>query len=188
MKTLVVYFSFTGNNRQLAEHLAACIGCDTCPVVEQKKRTALTVILDMVFRRKPKIKPSDYTFSDYNHIILVAPVWDSKVANPMQTLIRREKDFLSDYSFISLCGYDRPGQKDSLTKELSVLAGGPPKVVFELKICERLPAAQKNDVKAIADYQVTGDDFSAFEPQIREFLNNIIPLATARDDKEPGLA
>lgn len=34
MKSLVIYYSYTGNNRLLAETLAARLSCDICPVIE----------------------------------------------------------------------------------------------------------------------------------------------------------
>lgn len=48
MRILIIYFSFSGNNRLLAEHLAKRIGCDICPIVEKKRRTMVTIILDNV--------------------------------------------------------------------------------------------------------------------------------------------
>jgi multimeric flavodoxin WrbA len=58
----------------------------------------LTIILDLLFRRTPWIEPLDKAPREYDHIIFVAPVWDSKVANPMQALIKRERENISRYS------------------------------------------------------------------------------------------
>ena len=174
MKPLVIYFSFSGNNRLLAEHLAARIGCDICAVVEKKHRTMLTVLLDMMFKREPKIEALEHSPLNYDHVILVAPIWDSKLANPTKTLVKSERPALSDYSFISLCGYERSGQKESITKELSALAGHPPKAEAELRISDLLPPEKRKDVKTISRYRATREDLNLFEPQIDAFLKLIL--------------
>lgn len=173
MRILIIYFSFSGNNRLLAEYLGRRIGCDVCPIVEKKRRTMLTIILDMMFRREPGVESLEYSTSNYEHIILVAPIWDAKVANPMKTLIKMKKSTLSGYSFISLCGYERSGQKESITKELSTLAGHPPKTVVELKISELLPVEKQNEIRAISRYHINSEEMSIFESQINEFLKLI---------------
>lgn len=111
MRILIIYFPFSGNNRRLAEYLVKEIQCDICPIIEKKRRTMVTFILDMMFKRYPKIEAIETPIANYDHTILVAPIWDSKVANPLKTLIRSEKNSLNNYSFISFCGFDRPGTK-----------------------------------------------------------------------------
>ena len=173
MKILVIYFSYSGNNRLLTEYLGKRIGGDICPIVEEKRRTFLTIILDMMFNREPNIKNLEYPISNYDHIILAAPIWDLKLAHPMKSLVRREKADLVNYSFISLCGYKRPGQKESITKSLTDLTGHPPKAVFELNISELFPAEKRNDIKTVSRYRATNDDLNTYESQINEFLKLI---------------
>jgi menaquinone-dependent protoporphyrinogen IX oxidase len=170
MKTLIIYFSYSGNNRFLAEHLAKRMESDLCPIVEQKRRTLLTILLDMLFRREPKIKPLECAVSDYEQIILVSPVWGSKLATPLKSLIKSEKSALSSYSFITFCGYDRPEQKEGITKELSALAGRSPKAVAELKISDLFPAEKRNDIKKITRYRATAADLVKLAPQIDSFI------------------
>ncbi len=173
MKTLIVYFSYSGNNRLLAEYLAERIEGDLCPIVETKRRTMLTIILDMLFRRTPKIEALERSVSSYHHIVLVAPIWDSKLANPMKALIRSEKGSLLSYSFISLCGYERSGQKESITMELSALTGRMPKAVCELKIADLFPPERRREIKTLSSYHATREDLAEFEPKIDEFLKRI---------------
>ena len=173
MKLLTVYFSFFGNNRQLAEYVAELTGCDIRTVVERKRRRLLTVFLDMFFNRRPRIEPLDCRLADYDHVVLIAPVWAAKVANPMKSLLEAERDGLPGYSFMSLCGYDRPGQAEKIKRELSDLAGRPPAALVQLKICDLLPAQQQSDIKAISAYRVTREDLCRFEPHISDFLKSL---------------
>jgi menaquinone-dependent protoporphyrinogen IX oxidase len=175
MKILIIYFSFSGNNRLLAEHLSKRLNCDAFPILEKKRRTIITIFLDMLFGREPKIKDLECVVSNYDRIVLVAPIWDSKLANPIKSLIKKEKDALFNYFFISLCGYDRSGQKESITRELLALTGRAPKAVFELKISDLFPAEKRNDIRIISRYHVTDKDLILFEPHINEFLKLVQP-------------
>jgi hypothetical protein len=91
----------------------------------------------------------------------------------MKTLIKREKSALSHYSFISLCGYERSGQEESITKELSALSGHSPSAVCQLRICDLFPVEKRNDVTTISRYRATNDDLTKFESQITTFLKFI---------------
>lgn len=173
MRILIIYFSFSGNNRRLAEYLAKEIQCDMCPIIEQKRRTMLTIILDMIFKRDSKIEAIELSITNYDHTILVAPIWDSKVANPLKTLLKSEKNSLNNYSFISLCGFDRHGQKESITHQLTDLTGHQPKAVCELKVCELFPPECREEINTISHYHVTSKDLSKFEEKIMNFLQLI---------------
>jgi len=172
MRSLLVYFSHSGNNRLLAEHLATPLGCELCPIVEKRRRIMLTIFMDMTFNRHLAIASIACSIADYDRILLVAPIWGSKVANPMKSFLEQEKAALSDYAFISLCGHGTPEQKTSITRELTALAEHPPLAVSELKIRGLMPAEKRDDVNAITRYRVAKDELAAFEEQINEFLSH----------------
>lgn len=176
MKLLVIYYSFTGNNRVLAEHIAGRVGGDIHPIVERKRRTEATIVLDMMFRRTPKIEALDTSLADYDHVILVAPVWNARVANPMKSLIKRQRESLPDFSFISLCGYERAGQAERLTAQLTALAGKAPAAVAELRVGDLFPLDKRSDVTTISRYKVMPEDLAAFDEPLRKFL---APFASA---------
>jgi hypothetical protein len=173
MRFLVVYFSHTGNNRLLAAEISHRLNCDRCAIVEKKRRTLLTIILDMMFRRIPRIEPLEKALAAYDHMVFVAPVWGSKVANPMQALIKRERENISHYSFITLCGYKRAGQLQGIEAQLSRLAGLPPVAVQELRVSELLPEERRNEIKTISRYRVAGNELSAFASDLSAFLEEV---------------
>ncbi|HMX30061.1 MAG TPA: hypothetical protein PKC13_31045 [Blastocatellia bacterium] len=119
------------------------------------------------------MEPLALSPTQYDHIILVAPIWDAKLANPMKSLVKREHAAFADYSFISLCGYERPEQKERITQELTSLAGRAPKAVAELKICELFPVEQRKKINVVSMYRATSADLPAFAPQIEAFLQRI---------------
>lgn len=74
----------------------------------------------MAFRREPKLEPLSRQPAAYEHVLLVAPVWNAKLAHPMKAFVKRERQALARYSFITLCGYERPGQSESLARERQI--------------------------------------------------------------------
>ena len=54
MKTLVISYSFTGNNGKLANKLAQSIYADYSVLKENNRRTIFTILLDVIFNRTPK--------------------------------------------------------------------------------------------------------------------------------------
>lgn len=183
MRTLIVYYSHTGNNRLLAEYLAQRTGATLEAVTETRHRGWLTILADMMFRREPPIRPLSCSTHDFDYVLLVAPVWGAQVAHPMKTLIKSERGNLATYAFISLCGYTRPDQQGALEKELAGLAGHPPQVLEQLPLSELFPADKRNDVRTITRYRATRADLDVFLPRIDAFLEHIesadMPLHTA---------
>lgn len=169
MRVLVVYFSFTGNNRLLAAELARRLGGDLCAVVEKRRRTILTIMLDMMFRRTPAIEPLRFAPADYDHTVLVAPVWGSRIASPMRALVEREKNGLPSYSFITLCGIGRPAQREALAAELAASAGRPASAVVQLRVCELLPPEKQDNVRSVSSYRVAEDELARFDTAIAKF-------------------
>jgi flavodoxin len=56
MKTIIVYYSSTHNNEILADNLQKKFSCDILKIEEIRKRTALTILGDLIFNRNPKLK------------------------------------------------------------------------------------------------------------------------------------
>jgi hypothetical protein len=91
----------------------------------------------------------------------------------MQALLKREKENIPSYSFITLCGYERAGQLQSIEAQLLTLAGAPPKTVKELKVCDLLSATRRNEIKVISRYRVAGSELGSYASSISAFLEEI---------------
>lgn len=179
MRFAIVYFSHSGNNRLLAENLAQRLDCELLPVVEEGRRNALTIMFDMLLARTPAIKPLPRMLANFDHIILIAPIWGGKLAHPMKALVKREQAALSSYSFISLCGQGRPGQVEDIRQELAELVGRAPHTVAELGVAELFPKEKRKHAATISAYRATRSDLDAFAPQIDAFLDRIAPERAA---------
>lgn len=182
MKTLIVYYSYTRSNETLAVRLQNKIGCDVLKIEETKKRTPFTILLDLVFRRKPDIRTSACDVREYDHVILIAPIWAAKIASPLVSFIAAEKGNIRRYSFITFCG-GVDGQKEKIVKQLTALVGNPPAFVTELWL-KNLPMTKekRETIKWNEGYKMDDMDFRFYEPRIETFLN-MSGVPHDKDDK-----
>ena len=100
--TLVVYFSFTGHTRKVAEDIADRLGADIAEikVVEPYDGTYDEVVDqargEVESKKRPPIKALECHFEDYKTIIVGSPVWWHSFAPAVGT-------FFDDYD---LDGYE----------------------------------------------------------------------------------
>lgn len=98
MKSLVVYYTRTGNARFVAETIAAEIGADVEEVIDLKKRTGALAYLsggsDARRGKETEIAPTKKVSSDYDLIIVGTPIWAGRPAPAITTYLK--KNDLSD--------------------------------------------------------------------------------------------
>ena len=172
MKTLVVYYSFTHNNEMLAKAIQKRLGCDILRIEEIKKRTGFTILLDLIFNRKPKIRTADLDISSFDQCIFVAPIWAGKIASPLKTFLRQEKYHINHYSFLTICG-GYPGQKDKLLKNLTRILEQEPGRIGELWVNDLLPKEKRNTIKYTSGYRIDEDDLISLDSKINGFLDGL---------------
>ena len=165
MKTLIAYFSFSGNNEMLALELKKMLNCDILKINEVRKRHGFSIFLDVLFNRTPRIQDHGKNIAEYDHIIFVAPIWASKIASPLKSFLLLEKNNIRRYSFISVCsGYE--DQKTKIENQLLGLVGKAPVITTELWINELLPNEKKNKIKYVTSYRMMASDLSFFKTEI----------------------
>jgi hypothetical protein len=172
MKTLIVYYSLTENNEKLARMIGNELKCEILKIEEFKKRTWLTIFLDIIFNRLPSVKTAPYSLANYSHIIFIAPIWAAKIASPLRTFIRNEKLNVTSYSFITLCGGAK-GQLEKIMVQLTGMLGKAPYAVAELSIQDVVPKG-----KNPGNYRVSDRDLQVYKQKIDDFLHKErMPLA-----------
>ncbi len=158
MKTLVIYYSFTGNNSKLAQKIAMSINADIKEIKEKKNRTILTILLDVLFNRIPTIKDFDIQFELYENLIFVAPVWFGKIATPLRALFKELNVKIEVYSFVSISAGTNGEKNSNLEKELMQRTGLMPKAVINPLISEILTANPKPSRKQLDAYRLSDTD------------------------------
>ncbi len=91
MKKLVVYYSFEGNTKLIAETIAKAIGADLLEL-KPKKEIQSKGFMKFVWggraammKTKPELYPLDKDIQDYDVIFIGTPVWAWNFAPPFNT-------------------------------------------------------------------------------------------------------
>jgi flavodoxin len=169
MKNIIIYYSNTHNNEILANDLQKKLSCDILKIEEVGKRTGLTILLDLIFNRKPRLRDHGVSLERYSDFIFIAPIWAGKIASPLRAFMLNEKRRIKSYSFISLCGGIK-GQVDKIEKEIKTILQHDPKLVKELWINNLLAEDKKNTIKNTSGYRVMPSDLENFKETIDEFV------------------
>lgn len=172
MKHLIAYYSFTGNNRILAAEIAAKLSAELFEIKELNNRTWATIIFDMLFNRRPKIQYPLIAWENYDYTLLIAPVWNAKIANPMCTFINEVKAHLTRYAFLTVCG-GREGQSEKLRNQLTKLTGRQPITFAELAIKECLPEERQKEDNKSGIVTLMPGDIQYFSEKIDQLLRNL---------------
>jgi len=90
MKTIVAYYSRTGNTKFVSEKIAQQLGADLCEIVDKKKREGKLVFLtggrDALQEKLTDIEVSK-PVDEYDLIIIGSPVWAGKIAPAIRKFI-----------------------------------------------------------------------------------------------------
>ena len=97
MKILVIYYSFEGNTKLIAENIAREIDADILeikPIDEIKTKGFMKFFWggkQAVMNEKPELQPFDKNPNDYELIFIGTPVWAWGPAPPMKTFFDKYK-------------------------------------------------------------------------------------------------
>jgi flavodoxin len=93
VKTLVVYYTRTGNSKFAAETIAAELGGDIDEVVDLKKRQGKLAYMscgrDAMSGKETEIAPTTRNPADYDLIVIVQPVWAWSPTPAIRTYVNR---------------------------------------------------------------------------------------------------
>lgn len=97
MRTLVVYFSFDGNTKFIAEKIAESLSADIIELKTSKKyptegfRKYFWGGKSVIFGEKPKLTNERIDLDLYETIIIGTPVWAASFAPPIKSFISQYK-------------------------------------------------------------------------------------------------
>ena len=93
MKTLVVYYTKTGNSKFAAETIAAEVGADMEEVVDLKNRKGRLAFLsagrDAMQGKLTEIAPTKRNPFDYDLIVIAQPVWAGSPTPAIRTYLKK---------------------------------------------------------------------------------------------------
>jgi len=107
-KTLVVFYSQTGNTRLVSEAIAGSLDADVEEIKEKGSRAGMLGFLrsgyEAVFRKLPHIEPIHKNPDEYDLVIIGSPVWAGRLSSPVRTYMSLYGDKIKKVAFLATCG------------------------------------------------------------------------------------
>jgi flavodoxin len=94
-KTLILYYSRTGNTKLACETIARALSADLIEIKDGADRSGgwgfFTAAMSALFNMQTPIEPEHPNLIPYSRIILAAPVWSGRLATATRTLIAKNR-------------------------------------------------------------------------------------------------
>jgi len=123
MKTVIVYFSRAGHTRKVANALAEHLNADTAEITEQKKRNGMLGFIrsgrESMANKIPEIDPITANISDYDRVVIAAPIWAGNLSTPARAFLIKHKDLIKEAAFCITMNGKEPEKALATMKELS---------------------------------------------------------------------
>lgn len=108
MRTLVVYYSRTGNTRLVAEEIAVALGADVEELKERVDRSGkkgyLRASRDALRRTPADLEPVSRDPGDYSLVIIGGPIWVQTICTPARSYAQHHKNALGRVAFFATAG------------------------------------------------------------------------------------
>ena len=93
MKTLIMFYSYSGKTKKIAQELAIKESADIAEVKDIKRPFKLKAytagIISSIRGKAWPIQKLDKNFADYDHLILLAPVWAGNPPPPINKVLEQ---------------------------------------------------------------------------------------------------
>lgn len=147
MKSLVVYYSRTGNTKFVAERIANELGADIEEIVDLANRRGWLGFLkagyDATRGRETKIGEMRKSPRDFDLIVVGSPVWNSRPSSAIRTYLKRND--LSEKKVAIFCTNEGNGKEKALARMKPLVSGG--NFVGDLVVSKTLENQEENERK-----------------------------------------
>ena len=148
-RTLVAYYSMSGNTRAVANEIRDTIDADIEEIAEPHPRRGATGVIralfDSIARRDPPILPAARDPAQYDVLLLGGPVWNRRMAGPLRHYARRYGAAAPHVAFF--CTEGGRGAEDAFA-DLATLCGHEPEATLVVDAAHKTPAAHHADLAA----------------------------------------
>ncbi len=96
-KTLILYYSYEGNTEKLANDLANTfdIKCAKLQPIKKFNKQGFAKYVwggfQVISKRRPKLKPLNIDFDNFNNIIIASPIWAGQVTPAIYSFIKNNE-------------------------------------------------------------------------------------------------
>lgn len=154
MKTLIVYYSRTGNTRKLAEKIASALDAEILQIHDEVDRSGLFGYLrslkEALSKQEAKIRLQSIDPSQFDVVIVGTPVWASSMSSPVRAFLDDQAAKFNRVALFCTLGGN----------------GGTAALRQMQKICKKLP---------VATMEVTQRNISsnAMDQSVQSFVSRI---------------
>ena len=150
MKTLVVYYSKTGNTKYVAQKIAEQLKAELSEITDKQNRKGKLNFLKSGYESiKEKLTEIEVSkkIDDYDFVIIGSPVWAGKIPPAIRTFLVKNDFGRKKIAFFVTVGGDKP------QKALNAMKGiiSPQNPIAELGITEALEDKEEIN-KKISDW------------------------------------
>ena len=126
MKSLVVYYSRSGNSKFVAQTIAEKIGADIEDVIDKKNRRGrlgfLTAGYDATRGKETQIEETKFLPKNYDLIVVGTPIWNSRPTPAIRTYLN--KNDLSSQKVALFCTLDGSNEEKVTANIKKLLPNG----------------------------------------------------------------
>ncbi|MBN1603793.1 MAG: hypothetical protein JW915_19430 [Chitinispirillaceae bacterium] len=179
MKTLVVYYSRTGNNAYLAKRIAQDSKADIEALMPGIGIFPVVMLLS-VLKSGTGIRALKNDINHYDQIILCGPIWAGFLCSPLLDFIKKYKQQGKRLHFATSCGSDDKRKNETfgyarVFEQVKAAAGE------NLGICEAfplvlaLPEDKRSDDKAMLKTKISDANFGEeLTDRLNQFLKKVL--------------
>ncbi len=153
MKTLVIYYSYSGNTKLVAETVAQMLHADIEELQPVKPLNASGAgyvawgLRQLVSASKPPLKPLVHNPQEYDLIVIGTPVWSYTYTPPVRTFF--ETMSLKGKKFALFCSHGGDPRK-TLDKMAGCLSGND--IIGKIDFCDPLKTGVEQNRKKAANW------------------------------------
>lgn len=129
MKTLVVFYSRSGNTRKAGEEIAKQLKADVEEIIDTKNRKGIMGYMrsgfEAAMKKTTEIKEPENNPSLYDIVIIGTPVWFHNMSSPVRTYLSQNKAYFKGVAFFCTMN---DSKNEKIFTEMS-------------KVCENQPLA-----------------------------------------------
>lgn len=153
MKQLIIYYSYEGNTKLIAEEMAKATESDLMmikPLKEMSSKGFMKYVWGgraAVMKKKPKLEPLTHNMEDYDRIIFGTPVWAGTFTPPFNTLFTDIKIKNKDVAFFCC----HAGGKGKIFNQFREMLKGN-NIIGELDLIDPLKQDKETKIKNSIDW------------------------------------
>ena len=163
MKSMVAFYSKTGNNRFLAKKIADALSCDIHEIKPRLNAMPLLLLFSLL-KTSLGIKALRHKISEYDRIIVCGPIWMGQLISPLRDFIRKYRASIKKLYFATCCG-GGDAEKDGkfgyakVFQQVKSILGDTCALCEAFPIMLIVPDNKKDDSQAIMNIRLSDDTF-----------------------------